>query len=281
MASSTSAQSRDPDKSPQQVLVVHAGYEGFVLSVVAIMLVNSVLIVLPVPGEMRSVAWVVNSLLSVFLIIDAIWRFVRPAGRLRWLFKGWGWLILLGSLPIPFATAGRLLAMWLVVRRMRRQDLASIGVNIVRKRAQSTLLGVLLVAILVFEVSGILILQAESTSPDANIRNVYDALWWGYVTMATVGYGDRYPVTTNGRLVGIAVMTIGVALFSVITSFLADWFRRPRVVNTHPLSAGKPTGDVPMLIAAMRQAIDEKAHADQLALDELRARLDQIERQLK
>mgnify|MGYP003948636165 FL=1 len=124
-------------------------------------------------------------------------------------------------------------------------------------------------------------LQAENASPDANILTANDALWWSYVTIATVGYGDRYPVTDYGRLVGIAVMTVGVALFSVITSYLADWFRRPHATPARHLSVGMERAEeAPALIAAMRQALDEKAQADQAVLDELRARLDQLERQL-
>jgi len=48
------------------------------------------------------------------------------------------------------------------------------------------------------------------------------------VTLATVGYGDKYPVTTAGRVVGVIVIVVGVALFSALTSFLAQWFIRPR-----------------------------------------------------
>lgn len=264
-----------------RVLVLHAGYESFVLSVSLIMLVNSVLLILPFADDIRSVAWAMNSLLSGFLIVDALMRFVHPSGRMRWLINRWGWLTLLGSLPAPFASVGRLLAAWLTLRHIRRADLAAVSVSIVTKRAQSTLLGVLLVAILVFDIAGILILRMESASPDANIRDASDALWWGYVTMATVGYGDRYPVTGSGRLIGVALMTIGVALFSVITSYLADWFRRPRAVKARHLPPDAPIGEVTALLAGLRQALDNKAQADQLALEELRARLDELERRLQ
>jgi hypothetical protein len=148
--------------------------------------------------------------------------------------EDYGWLTWLGSLPAPFLSLGRLAAFGLATRRLHRADLTAAGVNIVTRRAQSVLLVVLLAAIIVFEVSSILVLRAENASPDANILTAYDALWWGYVTMATVGYGDRYPVTDAGRLVGIAVMTVGVAIFSVLTSFLADWFRRPHTTSTAP-----------------------------------------------
>lgn len=275
---------RDPDAtfSSQQTLVVHAGYEGFVLGIALLMLVNSVLLVLPISDDIRSVARLMNGLLSLFLIADAIARFVRSAARLHWLLTQWGWLMLIGSLPVPFATAGRLVATGMMIRQLRRADFEAVGVSIVAKRAQSTLLGVLLLAILVFELAGILVLQTEHASPGANILTANDALWWSYVTIATVGYGDRYPVTNYGRLVGIAVMTVGVALFSVITSYLADWFRRPHTTPVRHLPAGVETSkEATALIAAMRQTLDEKAQADQSVLDELRARLDQIERQLQ
>jgi voltage-gated potassium channel len=238
--------------------------------------------VLPISDDIRSVARLMNGLLSLFLIADAIARFVRSAARLHWLLTQWGWLMLIGSLPVPFATAGRLVATGMMIRQLRRADFEAVGVSIVAKRAQSTLLGVLLLAILVFELAGILVLQTEHASPGANILTANDALWWSYVTIATVGYGDRYPVTNYGRLVGIAVMTVGVALFSVITSYLADWFRRPHTTPVRHLPAGVETSkEATALIAAMRQTLDEKAQADQSVLDELRARLDQIERQLQ
>ena len=53
----------------------------------------------------------------------------------------------------------------------------------------------------VLEVAAILIIGAESQSPQANIQDANDALWWTIVTMATVGYGDKYPVTLSGRVI--------------------------------------------------------------------------------
>ncbi len=99
---------------------------------------------------------------------------------------------------------------------------------VVRRRAQSTLLGAALAAIVMLEVGALLILDAESASAQANIITGIDALWWSIVTLATVGYGDKYPVTTAGRVVGVIVIVVGVGLFSALTSFLAHWFLRPR-----------------------------------------------------
>jgi voltage-gated potassium channel len=67
-------------------------------------------------------------------------------------------------------------------------------------------------------------LDAERHNADANIRTYGDALWWALSTMTTVGYGDRYPTTVEGRLVAAGLMLCGVALLGVVTAALASWF---------------------------------------------------------
>ena len=58
------------------------------------------------------------------------------------------------------------------------------------------------------------VLDAERASPDANIVTFGDAIWWAFVTITTVGYGDYYPVTTPGRVVAVLLMAGGVAVLS-------------------------------------------------------------------
>ena len=67
-------------------------------------------------------------------------------------------------------------------------------------------------------------LAIEVRAEGSNIQTPSDALWWTYVTIATVGYGDRYPVTDPGRVVGVVTMTVGVVLFGALTAFLANAF---------------------------------------------------------
>lgn len=86
----------------------------------------------------------------------------------------------------------------------------------------------LLLVIFLLEFGAIGAAKAEAGAPDANIRTAQDAIWWGYVTMTTVGYGDRFPTTTDGRIVGVFVMTLGIAMLGVLTGFLANVFLSPR-----------------------------------------------------
>ena len=66
-------------------------------------------------------------------------------------------------------------------------------------------------------------LDAERSAPGANITTLGDSVWWAFVTVATVGYGDYYPVTGFGRLVAVGLMLGGVTLVGVITATLASW----------------------------------------------------------
>jgi voltage-gated potassium channel len=71
--------------------------------------------------------------------------------------------------------------------------------------------------------SSIAVLNVENR-PECNIKNAEDALWWACTTITTVGYGDRYPITTEGRIVGVFLMMAGVGLFGTFTGFIASWF---------------------------------------------------------
>lgn len=67
-------------------------------------------------------------------------------------------------------------------------------------------------------------LDAERGHPGANIETFREALWWAGVTITTVGYGDRYPVTPAGQAVAFALMIVGISLLSLITATVAAWF---------------------------------------------------------
>jgi voltage-gated potassium channel len=72
-------------------------------------------------------------------------------------------------------------------------------------------------------IASLAMLDAERTAPEANITTLGDALWWGATTITTVGYGDRYPTTTEGRIVAFGLMLGGIALLGVVTATLASW----------------------------------------------------------
>ena len=69
-----------------------------------------------------------------------------------------------------------------------------------------------------------LIALVEPAVDGSNIKTGGDAFWWAFVTITTVGYGDRFPVTPTGRFVGMVTMAVGIGIFGVLTSYLSSLF---------------------------------------------------------
>jgi voltage-gated potassium channel len=104
--------------------------------------------------------------------------------------------------------------------------------------------------------------QAEhKTNPE--FATVGEVLWWGIVTLTTVGYGDIVPKTTAGRLCGIAIMFTGIAVLGVLAGSLASLFNlEPVAEQQEPStasSATEPTGraTVPVELAALQVQLRE------------------------
>jgi len=266
----------------KQHFIINANYEIFVFLVTLLSIVNSVVWFFSPETYARSVIQIIEYVISLFLLGDFFFRLLRARDKRAYFISYYGWLDLLGSLPVFGLRLARLAHMLILWRKVRRDDLSAMGGVIVRQRAQSTLLAVIFIALLVFEISGIAILRAEAQNPDANIQTASDALWWAYVTVATVGYGDRYPVTTDGRIVGILLMTAGVGLFSVMTSYLADWFRRPRKPSPKGRfrAAALMSKSTSSSLDEIERLLDEYDAQHQQTMAELQARLDEIKKSL-
>jgi voltage-gated potassium channel len=87
-----------------------------------------------------------------------------------------------------------------------------------------SLFRVLLAALGLLFLGAWLVMLFESHAPGSNIHGYKDALWWGVVTVTTVGYGDRFPVTDGGRLVAVVLMMVGIGLIGVLTATVASFF---------------------------------------------------------
>lgn len=101
--------------------------------------------------------------------------------------------------------------------------LARLGRASMTFRGQTIAYVVGAVALLGF-VAAVAVLDAERESEGANIKSFGDALWWAATTITTVGYGDRFPTTTEGKWAGVGLMLGGIALAGTITAALASWF---------------------------------------------------------
>jgi voltage-gated potassium channel len=124
--------------------------------------------------------------------------------------------------------------------------------------------------IIVIEFGGMGIVYAEAWHPDANIKTGGDGAWWSFVSITTVGYGDRYPVTPVGRIIGLVVLTVGVSTYGVLSGFLANAF----FPTGRDASEERIPADNTDEITDLRALLEEQAKLNQA----LRKQLDQLER---
>jgi voltage-gated potassium channel len=265
------------DLETRRQFAIHPQFELLILGMSVLQLINSVLLVFLKDAEIVNIVWTLIYGTSLFLLFEFFYRLLKfPGKKGEFLFGKLGWLNLVGSLPVPGLVLARLGRTAWILRHLRSSDYKDMLSTFAQERAQGTFVAILLLSLLVLEIAAIGVLHYEQTSPQANIQTGQDALWWGYVTIATVGYGDRYPVTTMGRVVGIFTMTVGVGLFSVVTGFLADWFRQSSRRRKR-LVAMDGQMQLRDHLQELHRLLDEQEKSNAQVLEEIREKLRQVE----
>jgi voltage-gated potassium channel len=189
------------------------------------------------------VDWWLTGLAVLFLVVYAVQVLAQPTGaadaacevvltgvwvlfgldyavrialaRRRWRFVGTH-LVDLAILLLPMfrqLRALRVITIISVLNRQLRDDV----------RGRVAVYVTATVALVGF-VAALAVLDAERDVEGASITTFGDAVWWTITTISTVGYGDRYPVTFEGRVVAGALMVTGIALLGVVTASIASWF---------------------------------------------------------
>jgi len=183
-----------------------------------------ILIFVPLSSSTADTLNSTENLLCIVFLFDFFRSLFRAPKKWAYFLKGGGWLDLLGSLPFSRFAVFRVARLFRIVRVMRTLGAGGFRKMLTGRLAQSTLLFTLVVALLlVFTISGI-VLYAEHAAPHANIKTYHEAVWWAFVTITTVGYGDYFPVTTLGQSMAIILMFFGIGIIGVLSSYLATTF---------------------------------------------------------
>lgn len=178
---------------------------------------------------LRTLTLVDRAACAVFLV-DVVVRWRRTG----WSRRYWrlGWLDLLASLPLDSAfrvfQAVRIYRVIRVLRALRRLQVTSGGASLSEEILALPGIATLLV---IFCVN--LVLEVEQGAPGAHIRTHGDAIWWALSTVTTVGYGDVYPVTSEGRVIGGFLMCVGIALFGGMSALVTSRLIRPSEARDH------------------------------------------------
>jgi voltage-gated potassium channel len=160
----------------------------------------------------RQVCHHLDDVVWVIFIVEYVVRLgLAPQ---RWSYF-WRHLLDLAILALPFLRPLRLLRLVVLLQVLNRRAADSLHGRLVVYITGATVL-------LVF-CGSLAVLDAERGHHAANIQNFPDALWWSATTISTVGYGDHFPVTSDGRLVAVLLMVGGVALLGTVTASLASW----------------------------------------------------------
>jgi voltage-gated potassium channel len=201
---------RRPSVTPEQW---HARTEApLTATAVLFLVVYSWSVLADLQGDLEEAAeWVMWSLWFVF-VVDYVVRLLLAEHRLHW-FATHLLQFLMVALPVlrPLRLL-RLLMLFDVLRRATGE--------LMRGRVTVYVAGS--AAMLVY-IASLAELESERHAPGAHIVAFHDALWWAFETITTVGYGDRVPVTVEGRAVAIGLMIAGIAMLGVITATIASW----------------------------------------------------------
>jgi voltage-gated potassium channel len=144
--------------------------------------------------------------------IDYLIRLALADRRWRWFFRH---ILDFAIVVLPFVRPLRLLRLIVIVESLQKAFGDAIRGRVVIYTAGS--------AVLLVYAASLAVLDAERSDPNAHIKNFGDAVWWSVTTITTVGYGDFYPVTLNGRLVAVLLMIGGISLIGMITATVASW----------------------------------------------------------
>ena len=205
-----------------------AGYEIFMALLSLLSIFNMILLFFLRDPSLGAVLALVNFVLIIFFIADFLARLVKSPSKSEYFLRQYGWADFLSCLPFSQTNVFRLFRLIKVYRLLRDFGIRKIKDAVIKDRADTALFILLFVTILMLEFGSLGMLAIESQSSVSNITTAPDALWYMVVTLSTVGYGDQYPVTTQGRVLGAFVILTGVGIFGTLTGYLANFFLAPQ-----------------------------------------------------
>lgn len=213
-----------PSSTVGRESAVNTTYELFIIflsfySIVVVILVT----IAPVKESTIEILIIVDHFIVIIFLYDFIRQLYRAPKKLAYL--KWGWMDLISSLPGVYYL--RVLRIGRIVRsgnELRAATGRSVWEAFKQHRAESAVLTTTFALFFLLLFTSILILNVEGELSETSISSAEDAVWWSFVTLTTVGYGDEVPGTTQGRLIGFVLMAGGITLLAVFTGYAAAYF---------------------------------------------------------
>ena len=190
--------------------------------------------------------------ICILLLMDFVGALITAPNKWHY-FKTWGWLDLISSIPaIPLFRCGRIVRLIRVIRIIRSVKATRlVASTFFAKKGENTLFGMVLVTLILIVTCSATVLHFERLG-EGNILTADDALWWSVATVTTVGYGDKYPITVEGRFVAGLLMVAGVGLFGLFSGFIASW-----ILGEDPNASNEDVASIASRLDRIEQTLAE------------------------
>jgi len=209
------------------------------LSVGAVILLTDPTIAETVGGPLQAFQWfatvvfTIEYLLRVY-VCTADPKYAHPVlGRVRFMLSPMAMVDLLAILPFylvallapssDLAGAMLMLRMLRLLKLFRYSTSLMVFAQVLREKANQLLAGFLMTGVLLVIASSLVYFAERKVQPGA-FESIPQTMWWGIVTLTTVGYGDVSPVTPLGQLAGAITAVFGIGLVALPSGILASGF---------------------------------------------------------
>lgn len=169
-------------------------------------------------GTANDALSIIQAFIYAFFVLDLVLCLIGAgkdlltlAGFLKFVKQNW---LAIAAAILPAFRAFRVFGVLLVIRGFA---------PFLRTRASKVGLVVAVSLPLTLFTAAVAALEAERGVAGSNINTFGDAIWWSIASVTTVGYGDRFPITPDGRLIASLLMVVVIALFSALTALMAAW----------------------------------------------------------
>ncbi len=203
-------------------------YDIFILVLCTYVLIElAIETFLPIDDTTLAILEYLDTGVCLIFIGDFVRNLYQAKRKLEYL--KWGWIDLISSLP-TFDTfrIGRAFRVFRILHVLRgAHSTKRLLFYILRHRAEASFYATATICVLLVIFASLGILQVE-VDENANIKTAEDALWWAFATITTVGYGDKFPISFEGRIIAAGLMVAGVGLFGSFTGLVATWLLSPQ-----------------------------------------------------
>lgn len=184
-----------------------------------------------------SIVYVFDLFVVIILAVDFSNRAIKSKQGLKYVLRHWYELPAMIPLFIFNVIEGLENSIVAILRLIRLIRLIQLFFRSLRVlHGKNKFVYIILFSFSSISIGAVLGYLFESPNPDSNINNIGDAFWWAIATVTTVGYGDVYPVTAEGRIVGSILMIVGIAILWVFISTVGMALRDHKIDNMEKMT---------------------------------------------